>query len=342
MLRNKLPLLVLITALFFTLAGVAGCSSGEADNAGESNSAKETIVFADYNWQSALFNNRVAQFIIENGYGYKTDSMPGETIPLMQGMSTGDIDVSMEIWVQNAQEAYDKWMGEGKYIDLGTNFDDNVQGLFVPTYIIKGDPERGIEPMAPDLKSIEDLPRYWELFKDPEDPTKGRFYGGVPGWEADKILTEKFATYGLDKHYKIFRPGSGTALATSLVKAYEEGKPWFGYYWAPTWVFGALDLTQIEEPAYSEKLWKDGYGCAFPSVDVNIVVYKDMPEKAPEVVEFLKNYSLKSALISEALAYMRENKVDADEAAIWFLREKTDIWTKWVPDDVAEKVKQKL
>lgn len=338
---NQRVILFLVSLLVATICAV-GCSPEGGTSTGSSDTSKEPIMFADFNWQSDLINNRIAQFIIENGYGYETDSMPGETIPLMQGLRRGDVDVAMEIWVQNAQEAYDKGIESGDYVDLGTNFDDNVQGLFVPTYVVKGDPDRGIEPMAPDLKSIEELPKYWELFKDPEDPTKGRFYGGVPGWEADKILTKKFETYGLDKYYKIFRPGSGAALASSLVSAYEKGEPWFGYYWGPTWIFGKLDLTQIEEPPYSEELWNKGYGCAFPAVDVNIVVHKDLPGRAPEVVEFLKKYSIKSDTISEILAYMRDNNVSADEAALWFLKEKEDIWTKWVPEDIAEKVKQKL
>jgi len=331
----RVTFILLIAAVL--VSTVTGCNAKVEQKAQD-----KTIMFGDFNWDSALINNRIAQFIIENGYGYKTDSMPGETIPLMQGLSRGDIDVAMEIWIQNAQEAYDKGIADGSFIDLGTNFNDNVQGMFVPAYVVKGDPERGIEPMAPDLKSYKDLPNYKHLFQDPEDPNKGRFYGAVPGWEADYIITEKFETYGLSEHYNIFRPGSGASLASSLVSAYEKGQPWFGYYWGPTWIFGKLDLIQIEEPPYSEELWNNGYGCQFPAVDVNIVVHKDLPEQAPEIVEFLKKYEVKSDIISEALAYMNDEGVEADQAAIWFLKEKQDIWTTWVSDEIAEKVKQKL
>ncbi len=42
---------------------------------------------------------------------------------------------------------------------------------------------------------------------------------------------------------------------------------------------------------------------------------------------------------NEFLLYMQENDVDEHEvAAIWFLQEHEDIWTEWVPDDVAEDV----
>ncbi len=334
--KRRFPLIYFLVPILLAtlmLAGVA-CAPDEEP--------VETITFADLNWDSAMVNTRIAQFIVEHGYGYETDATFGETIPLFMGLRRGDIDVSMEIWIQNQQESYEEGIEAGDVIDLGTNFDDNFQGLFVPTYVIEGDPDRGIEPMAPDLRSVEDLSDYWELFQDPEDPTKGRFYGGVPGWEADKILTEKFETYGLDEYYNIFRPGSGAALAGSLVAAYEQGEPWFGYYWGPTWVIGKLDLTQIDEPEYSDELWEAGYGCHFPAVDVNICVNETLPERAPEVVEFLENYATTSDLLSELLSYQEEQGAEHDEVALYFLQEYEEVWTQWVPEDVAENVRAAL
>jgi len=66
-------------------------------------------------------------------------------------------------------------MARGTAIDLGPNFPDSTQGWYVPTYVIKGDKERGIEPMAPDLKTVEDMPKYWELFQNPQIPGKRLF-----------------------------------------------------------------------------------------------------------------------------------------------------------------------
>jgi glycine betaine/proline transport system substrate-binding protein len=51
-------------------------------------------------------------------------------------------------------------------------FDDAAQGFYVPRYLVEGDAERGIEPLAPDLRSVSDLPRYAELFRDPSSPTR--------------------------------------------------------------------------------------------------------------------------------------------------------------------------
>ena len=329
--------LIAVALVFVMVISVTGCSSDSGDNGG-----KPTLVLADAGWDSIQFHNSVAQLIIENGYGYKTEIMAGSSPITVEALAKGDIDIYMEVWTDNFADIYYPAIEKGDVIELATNFDDNVQGLYVPTYMIKGDPERGIAPVAPDLKNIKDLDKYWELFKDPEDPSKGVIYGAIPGWAVDKILSEKIDNYGLNQFYNYLSPGSDAALGASMVRAYERGEAWVGYYWEPTWIMGLLDMTLLEDEPYSEELWNDGYRCEFPTVPVTVAVNKNMQEKAPEVVEFLKNYETSSALTNEALAYMQVNEVDADETAKWFLSEYEEIWTKWVPEEVASKVKGAL
>lgn len=304
--------------------------------------ASKKLVLADVGWDSVQVHNRIAGFILEHGYGYKVEYMPGETIPLFAGLARGDIDINMEVWIANQKEAYDKAIKAGQVVDLGSNFPDSWQGWLVPTYMIKGDPKRGIKPMAPDLKSIEDLPKYWKLLKDPEDPSKGRFFNSVPGWECTKINTKKLKAYGLDKYYNDFITGSDAALNGSMAAAFKKGEPWLGYYWAPTWVLGILDMTPIEEPPYDKKLWDTNYACAYPAVRVNIVVNASLQKRAPEIVEFLKKYETTQAMANKFLAYMRDKKANTQAAAIWFLKNYEDLWTGWVPENVAKKVKTAL
>ena len=39
---------------------------------------------------------------------------------------------------------------------------------------------------------------------------------------------------------------------------------------------------------------------------------------------------------------MQDNDVDTKAAAMWFFEEYEDLWTSWVPAEVAEKVKTAL
>ncbi|MCK5576721.1 MAG: ABC transporter substrate-binding protein [Dehalococcoidales bacterium] len=296
---------------------------------------KETLVFADLDWDSAQLHNRIAAFIIEHGYGYDVDYNFGSTIPMFVGLTDGANDISMEIWVENQQEAYDEAIAAGTIVDLGGNFLDNWQGWLVPTYMI----EDGLLPAG---VSVSDMPQYWELFKDPEDPTKGRFYSCIAGWECELINEEKFGVYGLNDTYNILRPGSGAALLTSLVDAYENREPWFGYYWEPTSALGIYDMTHVGEPAYSDAVWNDNYGCAYPAVKVNIVVTASLLDRAPEVVAFLEKYDTTSAITNDALAYMEQNDATTAEAAVYFLENYESLWIQWVPADIASKVKAAL
>ncbi|GAI75727.1 unnamed protein product, partial [marine sediment metagenome] len=115
-----------------------------------------------------------------------------------------------------------------------------------------------------------------------------------------------------------------------------------GYYWEPTTALGMYDMTHVGEPAYSEAVWNDNHGCAYPAVQVNICVTASLRDRAPEVVAFLENYETTDALTLAALKYMGDNDTTAEEAAIWFLQEYETLWTQWVPSDIADKVKDAL
>lgn len=318
---------------------LAACSTG---GGGSGSSSSKKLVFADAGWDSIRIHNSIASFIIENGYGYETDVMTGSSPITIRGLRQGDIDIYMEVWTDNFPEVYQPGIDSGDIVELSVNFDDNAQGLYVPTYIIKGDEERGIKPLAPDLKSVKDLPKYWKIFEDPDEPGKGRIYGAPPNWMSDKILRKKFDTYSLEDKYNYFNPGSDTALNASIVAAIEKGEPWVGYYWEPTWIMGKYDMTLLQDEPFDEEKWENGYACEFPGVKVAVSVNKDVIDSAPEVVDFLKNYKTSSDITNNLLAYMQENDAESEDAAKWFLEEYDDLWTEWVPDDIEEKVKNAL
>lgn len=303
------------------------------------------VMFAGLDWDSNAFHNGVARYIVEQGYGCRTDEIPGSTLPLLAGMSRGDIDVTMEIWLDNVTEPWNEGVEAGKLESLGTNFPDAVQGWWVPRYLVEGD-----GATAPELKSVKDLPKYTELFADPEEPGKGRFYNCILGWSCEVVNTKKLEAYGLLDDYTNFRPGTGAALAAAIASAVKREKPIVAYYWGPTWVLGKYDLVMLDEPEYDKETWLEmqkqdhpEQAVAYPLVEVVVGVNKEFAGKAPKLVEFLTNYETTNAMISEALAYMQDNKgASARDAAMNFLQTKQDVWTKWVPADVAERVKSSL
>jgi glycine betaine/proline transport system substrate-binding protein len=291
----------------------------------------QKLVFADLSWDSVMVHNRIAAYIIENGLegDYEIDFMSGATAPTLTAMANGDIQINMESWHSNVQNVLLEYLESGSIIDLGPNLPDAPQGWYLPRYMIEGDSERGIEPIAPGLTSIDELNKYWELFKDPENPEKGLIYLGVTGWAVTETNEEVFDSYNLGEVYNKAIPGSATAVAATMDGAYRQGKPWIGYWWEPTPIMGRLDMVRLP-------------GTELPPVLINVLINPELLDTAPDVVEFLENYNTTVAMNNEFLSKMEELDTDAEGAAIWFLKNREDVWTTWVSSSTAEKVKSAL
>lgn len=320
--------------LLFSLIALTmvGCSGGTSGN--------KEIAFADAGWDSIKFHNAVAGIIAEEIYGYSWREVPGSTTVLHEGLLKGEIDVHMEVWTDNLA-TYDDDLAEGKLKELSINFDDNYQGVYVPRYVIEGDTERGIKPLAPDLKYVWDLKDYPEVFPDDENEGMGRIYGAIPGWEVDEILHKKYLHYGLDDNFIYFRPGSDAALATAITSAYDKGEPIAAYYWEPTWLLGMYDMVLLEDEPFDEETYIEGE-TELPAVKVTVAASNDFAEDNPEILEFLSNYKTSSQLTSEALAHMQETGDDYIETAKWFLRENEELLDEWLDSEDAETMKNYL
>ena len=311
-----------------------------------------SVRIGDLNWDSANFHDQVTAFILEHGYGCRVRLIYGGTLPIMTAHYEGKNDIIMELWYDNVKAQYDPAMKSGKVKQVGVNTPDSIQGWFIPRFVQKANPG---------LKSVFDLPKYKHLFKDPEEPSKGRFVNCIPGWSCEVINTVKLRAYGLEKHFTNFRPGSGGALAAAIKGAYLKKKPVLAYYWAPTPLLGQLDLVQLEEPAWNAADWsemlkhvnalkKGGVeamgnprkATAYRTAELPKSVTTKFAAKHPKIVAFIEKYTLSSKDVSKMLAYL-ESKAggDAKATAIHFLKT-SKVWKKWVPADVAKKVEAAL
>lgn len=323
--------LVIFVLNLILLGGLVGC-------VGE----KNEIVFADAGWDSIQFHNAVAGYIAVSAFGYDSyREIRGTTPVTHQGIIQGEIDVHMEEWTDNIP-SYAEDLNDNLLVDLGVNFDDNFQGLYVPRYVIEGDEERGIKAMAPDLKTVEDLKKYSHIFIDDENPKKGRIYGAIPGWEIDEILYRKYKYLKLDESYVYFRPGSDAALTAVLSDAYLNKKPIVGYYWQPTWLLGMYDFVLLEDRPFTTVEDFQAGKTEMPSMNINIAVSNSFYQKDSEFCEFLRNYYSTSKLISEALAYTQSNNVEYLATAKWFLKEYDYLLDEWLTQDKAELVRNSL
>ncbi|MDF1733405.1 MAG: ABC transporter substrate-binding protein [Minwuia sp.] len=298
------------------------------------------LVLADLPWASNAFHVAVVRRIVETGFGCPTDVLTGATLPLFNAMKAGRLDVTMEVWKTNFPDQWADAVQAGKVVELGINFDDATQGWYVPAWLV-----RGPDAPAPDLKTVSDLPRHKDLFSDPEQRHKGRFYNCSLGWSCEAVNTRKLHAYGLADAFTNFRPANGDALAEAIGENYRRKRPFLAYYWAPTWVLGTYDLVRLEEPAHDPEIWqammssrRPEQATAYPQSHVSVGVQAGLMAEAPSLVAFLQRYHTSSALISDVLAHQRLYGQTAAETADWFLRRQVGVWSGWVPEAVAARV----
>lgn len=293
---------------------------------------KATIVFAGLNWDSAQIQNAIARYIVEEGYGYPTEALEGGTIPLFQGLLGGDVDVTMEIWLPNQNEVWEPALASGQVIPVGKSLNDNWQSAYViPTYLSEANPE---------LRTVQDIRDHLDAFPDKEDG-KAILWSCIATWNCAGVNADQVVSYGLTDSLVLKDPGSQAGLFASLQGAYDKQEPWLGYMWGPSLPAATLDLTLLEEPA-CEAGQSPNDGCAYPVAQIRIAVNPSMVYRAPDVIEFLRRWDFSAEADVAANAYKAQTDVTWDELAVWFLRNQEDTWAKWVPSQVADRVKEAL
>ncbi len=298
---------------------------------------KDTIIFGDLNWSSALLQNRIAQYIVEKGYGYPTDVKFGATLPLFQGLQNGDTHVTMEIWLPNQDEAWNQAREDGAVLSVGKSLGNDWQSAFViPAYL---------QEQYPDLDSVEDLKeqQYKDLFKTAETGDKARLVSCIIGWACEDVNAKQVAGYGLSDHVEIINPGDGAALNADLYGAYEREEPWLGYQWGTNDPALKLDLVRLEEPAYSDQCWFTTKACAYEDATILIAVYPDLPGRAPDVLEMLRQWDFNINIYKSVVQWQDANPdADVKATAMWWLNNNADIWGGWVTDDAAASIQAAL
>ena len=283
------------------------------------------------------------RFVIQNGYCNPTERVSGSSSDLFEKLIDGSVDIYLEAWDINLGQAYIDAEDKGQIFPLGNSLQDSWQSAFVvPTYVIKGDPDRDIKAVAPDLRTPEDIMDYADLFLTISTRPRGRLVNCVKESKCSKINEQKVSSYGLDDVIKLVDPGTWKNLFDLLDEAYSDGEPWLGYVWGPSLPASAFELTLLTEDAYSDDCWDTHKKCAYQIAKIRKAVHPSLALRAPEVQAFLGKWHLDADTQVELEAVYTDFGENAELTAIKFLEDKEALWTQYVPEDVAERVKKAL
>ncbi|AKR55423.1 hypothetical protein XM25_06305 [Devosia sp. H5989] len=314
------------------------------DAAGSTCGTDRTIDIAEMTWPSAAALAHIHARILEAGYGCKVEVVTGDTVPTSTSMLTrGTPAVAPELWTSAIQEQWEAGLKDGEVVELADAITDGtVEGWFIPRYTQEAHPE---------LTSAEAVIAHPEVFPDPEDSSKGRLYSCPPGWACELSTSALYEAFDMQDKWNLFSPGSGGALDASIARAFTRSEPILFYYWGPTAILGKYDAVQLDLGETKPEVYAcntdpdcaDPAGVtAYPSSPAVVGAAAWIKEEAPNVADYFSKVGLSNAQISKLLVYGDENKADAAATAENFLKTEQDVWTKWVPADVADKVKATL
>jgi glycine betaine/proline transport system substrate-binding protein len=331
--------------------GLAGVSiSASAATPSAWCSSGKSIRFAEVGWDSGKFFTEIARYVVEKGYGCKTETVGGSNSITTGAVANNDLQVFVEYW-NGRTSAIEAAAKEGKIKVIGDLVKGgSVEGFYVPEFVIKGDPKRGIKPIAPDLKSVSQLVNYSKIFTDPEDPSKGSFLNCPIGWQCESDNTQKLKAYKLDKVYTNTHPGTGAAMDATIASAYERGKPILYYYFQPSTLLARYPSIRLEEPSFNAACWKtinnskdtDPCPSSSPTTNLKVLVSTPFANSDPVVTEFLSKMSLPMSAVNQALSSMGSLKIDPRALAVQYIKSNPQQLATWLPADVAQKVEASI
>ena len=299
------------------------------------------IKFGALTWESGQFISGVLKYIAEDGYDCTIEEVPGAGPALETALSQNDIQVIGEQWVGRSP-IMEQAIAQNKVAVIGDTLKGGAtQGWYVPKYVLDENPG---------LRSYQDLPKYAELFKDPEDPRKSRFMNCPSGWTCEIFNSRLLKNTGLDSIFNNAHPGTGAALDAEIASAFEQHKPLLFYYWQPTGLMAKYDFAPLAFPAHDDACWQDlllADGTAdcvsgFPVSPLGIAVSTPFIESNPELAAVFKKVQFSSDELNGAILEMSESKRSGDEQALTFLRENPNVWQGWLSEEAATRLAAKL
>ncbi len=297
-------------------------------------------------WQSNVPVINIMKHILEDELDYEVEFVPtlwGPDTFAALAKEPPDVDVCAECWLPNFQPLVDEYVTDKGQAEVVATSYVGRQGFVVPTYVIEGDPERGIEPMAPDLHSVEQLNDYVDLF-DRDHGGKGELVGGPEGWMCTEINEWQLESWELNYDQIIQDEWVSWSMLTS---AYYEGEPILCYVYESTWPTLLFGLTWLEAPAYSDEAWSDyeiwqdwkagmastwepGIACGYPPSEVVVVVTDEFSQNYPEAYRFLQNWSIPLEDVTYLSVQIELHNLPATYVVLNYINEHEELVRQWL------------
>lgn len=264
-----------------------------------------------------------------NTIGGEAEVVVGDGATGAAEMCKSDNLVSMDWWRWQYEEGWQEYVVRKKcLVEVGTSDYKGEEGWYVPTYVIKGDPERGIKPACPELPDWKALNKCVDVFKTAKTAPKGQYMTGAESWAP--AYGDQPRIDNLKLNYEMVFAGSEAALFAELTRAYEQGKPWLGLMWRPNYMTHKYDLTRVEFPTHTKECWGKTYACQWPETIIYQVASAGLKTEHPTVWNILQKYTLNDEQLKSMQALVVEDGLSIEKAAQKWVKDNAEVWQAWL------------
>ncbi len=310
-----------------TTDGVAQGGDDAADDGGGGvDDSKPTINLVVNPWSASRLNVEVAKNIIENELGYPVEiTEVNENDAMFTGLADGSLDAVLEIWPSGVTDAEQAFFEDGTVEDIGPLGAVGKIGWFVPSYVIEENPELATWEGFMSQEAAE-------LFATAETGDLGRFLGTDPSYSQydEQIITN------LGLPFQVQFSGSEPATVAELEARVSANEPIVMYWWTPTAAVAKFDLVNVALPAYNDECGASaaagdgGVDCDYPEDVLFKAASSQLKEKAPDVYEFLQNFTITTDDQLEMLPPMEIDGEDPAKVAADWVAAHQDTWQAWL------------
>jgi glycine betaine/proline transport system substrate-binding protein len=241
------------------LLAFSGCAAAEAETVGDGNSDNKDLTIAVFNgWDEGIVASELWKAILDEK-GYNVELEYADVAPVYAGLSTGDYDLNLDVWLPNTHASYIKEYGDD--ITEISAWNDEAKN----TIAVNAD--------AP-IDSIAELAENADLFDN-------RLVGIEPGAGLTEAVTDNtIPTYGLED--MDYQTSSTAAMLTELTAAEKSGENIAVTLWEPHWAYGSFDLKNLEDPE----------GTLGVAETIHAYGKKDFSTDFPQATKWLGNFTL--------------------------------------------------
>ena len=324
--------LSMIVVMAMVLAVGLACEQ-ETDEGVDEPETRGTLYLVDQDWNGQLVTTAVAQILLEQEMDHTvaTKFAPADSAPLFIGLERGDFHFVCCNWPSYSAELLDEYVNaeDAEVERMGTVGIVGETGWYVPSYVINGDAERGIEAVAPDLRTVSDLNQYKSIFATSDTGASGRLLEFTAAW--DTRPEERLEAFGAD-FKPVFAGSEGAALA-QVDAAFKRGEPVLTYLWEPHWAHAKYNLVQIEMPEWTSDCYPDGdsFNCGFPTDAVAKLASPGLKDEFPEAYEFLSSFQMTNEQQNEIVLNVTENDLTVRQGAQEWVDANESVWRSWIP-----------